>query len=165
MPNWCNNFLNINHEDRDKVTNLVKELEKGNDSELFNHLCPSPSGEWDYDWSVANWGTKWDARVYDWSQNEDGSIDISFDTAWSQPTALYYYLTEEGWDLNALFHEEGMCFCGSYTNEDGEDFYEYDPDDLDSIADIPSEIEEFANLTENYHMRHEDSFDDEDDEE
>ena len=60
MPNWCQNIANITHEDLEKLDAIVEELKK-DDPELFNSLVPNPAGEWQYDWCVANWGTKWDA--------------------------------------------------------------------------------------------------------
>ena len=55
MPNWCQNIANITHEDLEKLDAIVEELKK-EDPELFNSLVPNPAGEWQYDWSVANWG-------------------------------------------------------------------------------------------------------------
>ena len=57
MPNWCGNTLRLEHEDSAKITQAVEAFKKG---EFFQTLVPNPDGEWNYDWSVNHWGTKWD---------------------------------------------------------------------------------------------------------
>lgn len=44
-----------------------------------------------YDWSVANWGTKWNAcraRIEDETSIEHGYAEITFDTAWDAPVPV-----------------------------------------------------------------------------
>jgi hypothetical protein len=100
---------------------------------------------------------KWDAQIIDWEERED-CIWILFDTAWGAPIQLYEYLSDKGWHIEALYSEPGMCFCGSYTTEDAEDYYEYGDylDDLDRLKEIPEDIFEFANLQYQHesHMEH-----------
>lgn len=77
MPNWVTNRIVFhgNQENIDKVLQYIK----GNGSKIdFNKIIPMPdniyrgdlgkrerelygSNNW-YDWSVANWGTKWNAQ-------------------------------------------------------------------------------------------------------
>ena len=66
MPNWCQNVAYIKHEDKTEIDKIIAELDKKDEAQLFNSLVPNPSGEWDYDWSVSNWGCKWDASVYEY---------------------------------------------------------------------------------------------------
>lgn len=94
MPNWCNNYVVIRHDDRSKMTALAEAAKKGN---FCKHVIPVPKaleivagrvgadGEpeqvaleaaeasnretygfdnW-YDFCVARWGTKWDVDPYD----------------------------------------------------------------------------------------------------
>jgi len=80
-----------------------KKLKKQQDSNIkkYGHK------DW-YDWSVENWGTKWNS--YSCSLAEEG---ISFDTAWSPPIPILENLaklTKESWTL--LYSEVGMDFCG-----------------------------------------------------
>ena len=56
MPNWCNNNVTI-YGPKAKVKAIKSAYEAG---EFCQHILPNPKGEWDYDWSVNNWGTKWD---------------------------------------------------------------------------------------------------------
>jgi hypothetical protein len=146
MPNWCYNTATVFHEDKSKIDSLEQELQK-EDAQVFQHLRPNPTGEWDYNWSVENWGTKWDTTVNDWERESDNSIVMHFDTAWSPPTTLYEFLSEEGWSINAMYHEPGMGFAGKF--EDGDDeYYEFNWTDRQSIEDLPDYILDFTNALE-----------------
>jgi hypothetical protein len=59
---------------------------------------------------------------------------------------LYEYLTEQGWEVTAYYHEGGMAFCGRWNSEDGDDYYEYDITEADSIDSLPEDIIDFAGL-------------------
>jgi hypothetical protein len=105
-----------------------------------------------YDWNCANWGTKWDA--YDSeiiSEHYDGDIaelTVTFDTAWAPPVDFYNELVDQGFEVDAMYHEFGCAFCGHYT--DGTDHYvEYTSDTLDSI---PAEVDEQFGITEQLEM-------------
>jgi hypothetical protein len=75
-----------------------------------------------YDWSVKNWGTKWD--LYDTSIESEGNnqINYMFSTAWSPPSdavienisAMYPKLT-----LKLTYEEPGMCFKGETIAKGG----------------------------------------------
>jgi hypothetical protein len=146
MPNWCYNSATLYNSDKSKIDSLEQELQK-EDAQVFQHLRPNPTGEWDYNWSVENWGTKWDITVHDWERENDNSIVMHFDTAWSPPTTLYEFLSEEGWSINAMYHEPGMGFAGKF--EDGDDeYYEFDWTDRQSIEDLPDYILDFTNALE-----------------
>jgi hypothetical protein len=142
MPNWCDNSAQFSHEDKSKI-DLIETNLKSNKIQIFNTIYPNPSGEWDYDWSVNNWGTKWDASIHDWERQDDNTIWVSFDSAWSPPINLYEFMTREGYDVSAYYNEGGMAFCGKY--EQGfDDCYEYDITDSDSIDQIPEDIVDYA---------------------
>jgi translation elongation factor EF-G len=136
----------LDHEDKKKVEAIATELAKGDDCKLFESILPNPAGEWDYDWCVSNWGTKWDASVYDYHFEEDGRLYISFDTAWAPPTAILDYLYHNGYDVEAFYREEGMAFAGWYI--DGEDnLYEYANMTADEIDEqLPTELNEMFNI-------------------
>lgn len=145
MPNWCDNSVTLRNSDIDKIDALAAALDSEK-KEFLNHLLPNPSGEWQYDWSVTNWGTKWEAGIIDWERRDENEIWVSFDSAWSPPTALYDYLVEQGWEVEALYHEPGMCYIGQYNTDGGDDYYEYDLGDPESIEDLPEDCIEFGNL-------------------
>jgi hypothetical protein len=148
MPNWCYNSATLYNEDKTKIDALEQELMK-EDSQVFNHLNPRPAEheeDW-YGWNCDNWGTKWDTTPHDWDRNDDNTISINFDTAWSPPIALYEYLNEDGWDVRALYHEPGMAFAGRF--EDGyDDYFELDMTDRESIENLPEDILDFTNALE-----------------
>jgi hypothetical protein len=163
MPNWCDNTVRLTFQDKEALDVLEKELSNKEGDGVFQLLRPNPAGEWQYDWSVENWGTKWDMSLIDFNREDDNTIWISFETAWSPPIALYEFLYEEGWNVEAYYHEPGMAFCGSWI-EGHEEFYEYDISDLESLEAIPSDIEEFAGLIDYHNMLKEDGeFDAEED--
>ena len=142
MPNWCFNTVELYNVDAAKLDALEKELEK-EDAQPLNHLRPNPSGEWDYDWSVTNWGTKWDISTTDWERFSDTCIRMNFDSAWAPPTALYEYLEQQGWTVNALYHEPGMGYAGKYC--DGfDEYYEYSYNDREEVENLPQEILDFT---------------------
>jgi len=163
MPNWCANHVTLRHAD----PAMIAKAEEGfNKDEFFHTLVPMPeelkgtsspndkpnpvlvekygADNW-YDWSVANWGTKWDANSGDGAiaDQSEGSITLVFDTAWSPPITFYTKLEEMGWQVKAYYFEPGMMFCGIY--EDGDDEYfevgeDEIPDELEDIFDISSWI-------------------------
>lgn len=151
MPNWCNNYATLTGP-KEKIDELIVELKKSDDRdtpyEILNKLRPNPSGEWQYDWSVENWGTKWDISVAGYEIVDDNTVTISFDSAWSPPTTLYEFLQSEGWTVDAYYYEPGMAFCGRY--QDGyDDYYEYSNLSADEIEEeIPSEINEMFGISD-----------------
>lgn len=183
MPNWCYNSVRFSNKDKTKVDALVKELEKGQEAAVFNHLYPMPEelrqteapnrdeaqakemtekygySNW-YDWCVNEWGSKWDATVGSWNLDEDGTIFMSFDTAWAPPIELYEKLTAEGWEVYATYLEEGMAFVGEFV--DGcDNYYEYGDATADTIRDyIPEHLDEEWCISEQ--MRDREEWEDED---
>ena len=152
MPNWCDNTLTITHPDKSKIDAIETGLSDKTNQALFNTILPNPSGEWDYEWSVNNWGTKWEASVHDWERQDDNTIWVSFDSAWSPPIQLYEFMeADEGYTVVAMYWESGMGFCGRFA--DGyDDYYDYDITDIDSINSLPEELLDFTDLLN----RHED---------
>lgn len=152
MPNWCDNMVTLSHPDKSKIDALDAEMSKKNDShhfegQLFQHLVPNPAGEWNYDWSIANWGTKWDASIIDYERRDDNTVWVSFESAWSPPTTAYDTLVEEGWEVEAVYYEPGMGYGGVYnSNEGGDDYYEFDLSNPESIEDLPGDLIEFGDL-------------------
>lgn len=146
MPNWCYNSATLHHDSKEVIDGLEAELQKDN-AEPFNYLRPNPAGEWQYDWSVENWGTKWDVSIMDWEREDDNTIVLHFDSAWSPPIMLYEFLETEGWTVRAMYHEPGMGFAGRF--EDGfDEYFEMDWTDRASIESLPEDILDFTNALE-----------------
>jgi len=142
---------------------IMPELKKGQECRLFNAIIPMPQELIDtvcgsveeskraahaaqmqaniekhgyptwYEFANAKWGTKWDACEPTHQVNEDGSVTIWFDTAWSPPMPIYEKLEEMGFEVEATYCECGIGFVGWYA--DGEDneyeinFFSDDGDD------------------------------------
>ena len=54
-----------------------------------------------------------------------------------------------GFTIEAYYNEEGMAFCGKYTTEDDDDFYEYGDMSADEIREnIPSDIDEAFGISD-----------------
>ena len=88
MPNWCYNSATVHHDNKEVIDGLEQELLK-EDAQPFNYLRPNPAGEWDYGWSCENWGCKWDVSMMDWEREDDNTIVMHFDSAWSPPIAIF----------------------------------------------------------------------------
>ncbi len=161
MPNWCNNTMTITHKDADVIDNLMALIRADEDERLFQHIKPMPeelrdttspddSPNW-YDWSVSNWGTKWDACSMSWHQHDDHTVSFDFDTAWSPPFGIYEALAEQEFEVEAYYVEYGMMFAGEWhCDADGlvsdkwiEDISEGVTPDLDEAFDITATLEEW----------------------
>jgi hypothetical protein len=128
---------------------IKKAVEGYNKEEFFQTLVPMPEGEEWYGWNTANWGTKWDANVYDPVElDESNFVSLSFDTAWSPPIAFYEALIEQGFKVEAFYYEPGMAFCGIFDNGSDECF-EIESWNSDWIAEnIPEELNEIFGISD-----------------
>jgi len=176
MPNWCNNSVEIYHEDPAMIERVREAFNKG---ALLNEFIPIPDslkivagcvgdpdeqkkleedternrqvhgyGNW-YDFCVNEWGTKWDIGA-DGNPAQDipGGLMLGFESAWAPPCAAYEKLTEQGFRIRAMYFEPGMAFAGVW--EDGQDdYYEYGGMDSAGIAEaLPVELDEAFGISE-----------------
>ena len=163
MPNWCNNNIEITGP-IDKIKALW-DATQAEDGGLLNAMVPMPvelkdtvkgsNGDavnW-YDWSVTNWGTKWDVDLegIEYTDNGDGTATISgyFDSAWSPPIEAYNRFLEANEDcsLTGSYYEMGCDFAGFYDNGDDE-YLENLRDEYDLPEDEQSDL--FKRLDEEY---------------
>lgn len=182
MPNWCMNTLVLRHEDPAMITRAKDAFAEGRFCDEFVP-CPqalkdttSPNREGDagvllekygyadwYSFNVNEWGTKWDFGSGDGINSfTDNELVVYFDSAWSPPITLMEKLEEQGFDVDLMYNEPGMAFCGRYS--DGyDDFYEYGGMSADEIdAEIPEDINEAFCIAE--HQRDWEAENEEDDE-
>jgi hypothetical protein len=172
MPNWCNNTLELQHEDPAMIERAKAAMIRG---EFLHEFIPVPKelsdtvsgfmGEdqraaheaqqaanlekygyanW-YDFCVNQWGTKWDVGGGDYGTptiTEDGKMIAGFDSAWSPPTTAMERLIEMGFGVKLYYFEPGMAFAGIW--EDGcDDYYEYGGMSSDEVAEtLPVELNE-----------------------
>ena len=139
MPNHCMNRVEV-YGDKDQVKKL-KEFVDGETNfdfkkivpipkELIDTTAPTPEPDsfesrrlrklhgadnW-YDWSINNWGTKWNSYHDEVEYDGEESLVYKFDTAWSPPEPVIHALREKFEDLSisAFFDEPGMQIAGYY---------------------------------------------------
>jgi hypothetical protein len=147
MPNWCNNRLNISHEDPAQIERAKTAYKAGRFLEEF---IPFPNGEWDYNWCVNAWGTKWDVGGEDahMVEQDANGVVFNFESAWAPPTGAYDKLMEQGFEIIAYYYEPGMAFAGKWENGD-DDYYEYGGMTADEIeAELPDDLDETFGISE-----------------
>jgi hypothetical protein len=176
MPNWCSNNLVLTHEDPAMIKRAYDALERGEFLEEFIPVpqqlkivagCVSDEaeqakleadtkrnleelgyGNW-YDYCCGEWGTKWDV-------GEQGNSDIHpdgkmlhtfFDSAWGPPVNAYEKLMDLGFGVEAMYHEGGMAFAGTWSDgvDDYVDLSELGADDIE--RDYP-ELDECFGISE-----------------
>lgn len=141
MPNWCANSVTLTHQDPAKIDAVVKAYGQGR---LLEHVVPLPGSEWNYNFCVNNWGTKWDVggEHADYTRLDPNTVELSFDSAWSPPCQAYEQMCDDGFEVDAWYWEPGMAFCGRFTgNAQGtnDDYREYSDADADSIRRVVGE--------------------------
>lgn len=133
MPNHVRNELYFNCEDRSIIDNLMNQI-KGDETEIdFEKIIPMPSDiyrgnlgleeeklykgrNW-YDWSIKNWGTKWNAY-----ETEKEYNSVSFLTAWSAPIRVIEKLSSmfPSVTITHYFADEDIGYnCGRIVYKDG----------------------------------------------
>jgi hypothetical protein len=178
MPNWCNNVVELAHEDPAMLERAKAALNRG---EFLNEFIPVPKelqivagcvGDKDdpkqieleaqtmhnlstfgyanwYDYCVGEWGTKWDVGGDGMTfEIENGRISTSFDSAWAPPVAAYEKLVDLGFSVRAYYYEGGMCFAGVW--EDFNDDY-YDLSNMNSEQvreELPTVLDEMFCISE-----------------
>ena len=73
-----------------------------------------------YDWSVENWGTKWNASVGTREERRTSFL-LTFDTAWSPPTPIVKALSEKypNNKFSLRYYEGGMGYKGHFAMKGG----------------------------------------------
>ena len=192
MPNWCNNYLVLEHEDPEMINRAKRAYADG---KLLEEFCPVPASlhivagrvgddtdpkqieleaqekanleahgyaTW-YDYCVNEWGTKWDVGGDD-MLTEDGpnALRMSFDSAWAPPVAAMEKFQDLGFKVKLIYWESGMCFCGIF-DENGDDYMDYTDMTADEVDKaINDEVDECMCIVENLREWEEENAEDED---
>ena len=132
MPNWCWNHLEVTGEEKQLHEFVEKSLVKDQHSLIesrlehdnFSFEGTLPRGDrkdW-YEWSIANWGTKWDACEPHINHNDKDYFSVNFESAWSPPIEWVKNIIGLFPDLTFTleYEEPGMCFGGRLTAQHGE---------------------------------------------
>ena len=169
MPNWCSNSVVLTHKDPSMIDRARQAFTEGR---LLAEFIPIPeelqitagflgNGEeqkkleeaeqrnqavcgyknW-YDFCVNEWGTKWDIGNDGDLQDVDNGLMLNFESAWSPPIEAYGKLVDLGFDVEALYYEPGIAFCGEYTTEAGECTYQIEGNSDWVEENIPEHIDE-----------------------
>ena len=90
MPNHCMNNLTIKSTNAGFLQGLMNEMKMAEHNEVsfLEKLVPftaETNHEWDYDWCVKMWGTKWDIFDVVHASLEGDTLHLCFASAWSPP--------------------------------------------------------------------------------
>jgi hypothetical protein len=176
MPNWCNNTVEIYHNDpamiervrtafngegllqefipvpdalRNTVSGCVGEDKRAeHEAQQEANLQKHGYNDW-YSFCVNEWGTKWDVGADGYpAQDIPGGLMLTFDSAWSPPIQAYEKLMDQGFRIRAMYFEGGMAFAGIF-DENGDDYYEYGGMNSEEIAaTLPVELDEAFCISE-----------------
>jgi hypothetical protein len=181
MPNWCNNVVELAHEDPAMIERAKDAFNRG---EFLNEFIPVPEslrivagrvgdeaeqkkleedtarnlavhgyGNW-YDYCVNEWGTKWDVGGDDCNEPQQDSpnkITMAFDSAWAPPCAAYEKLLDLGFSVRAYYYEPGMAFCGVW-DEGYDDCFQIEGSWEEVKDEIPEALDEMFGISENMAM-------------
>lgn len=106
-----------------------------------------------YDFAIGEWGTKWDisngSDDYKIKKVDNGySVTLSFDTAWSPPINFYDKLVDLEFEVNAMYYEPGVNFCGQYYDGQEETYELNHLTSEDVKSEIPTELDEMFGISE-----------------
>ena len=139
MPNYCWNHLEVSGHEKQLQEFVEKSVSIHEESDhMFSFEGTLPRGDrkdW-YEWSIANWGTKWDACEPNINHNDIDYFAVSFESAWRPPIAWVENIMKDFPDLcfTLEYEEPGMCFGGRLSAQ-----YEVIWDDLNWDLDPASE--------------------------
>jgi hypothetical protein len=166
MPNWCSNNLQITGT-KEQIALLNKKLDECKGKSFFDIFgipdaeAAGAGDDW-YVYNLENYGCKWNCDAHVWDVDGDGTnLSISFDSPWGPPNKLFEGLTEEYTEVLAYYYEPGMAFCGRFQDGDDET-YDIPGTVQEAMDTIPSDIDDFFNISEQIADREEEAAEDED---
>ena len=132
-------LLNVPAESEEKFLEIRKDVERG-DWELgkkaFQNAYQYGYSTW-YEWSINNWGTKWNSYGYSEDMSYAEMDALYFTTAWSSPHPVMNKLAEMYPDIKFTHEwadEDIGQNCGRWEYENGEITSQYYPEnDRESI--------------------------------
>ncbi len=159
MPNWCQNLVSFICPSKEIYDKLLLSLDE---NEWFQSFAPLGTdieyNEYENESACEIWGTKWTPRFIEISKEDENdlSIDLSFETAWSPPKGVYLLMNNKyNIDVIAFYNEPNQCFFGKciYINKENEKIkineeYDYpcnikELEDLRNNIEIGSELDDF----------------------
>lgn len=175
MPNYCFNSVHLAHNDPRMIERVITAIKQsklceeflptpealknedahryagGERGKEYDSLREQLQKEYGYDnakdFHIEVWGSKWDIpnSESDVTVHDANNVTLSFASAWTPLTGLYEELVNLGFEVEAFYHESGAGFCGKFTNEFGDEYYEIEGNSAWVEENIPQDIdEEFA---------------------
>lgn len=146
MPNWCDNYLEIEGPAED-LKAFLKVV--GNQDNLIAPFYPTPEGVNWYDWNVSNWGTKWDVEqpFSPRDLSDDGTcVDGHFASAWSPPSDALRVISLLCPTLRfrLCYEETGCGFAGMVEFQAGTELSKVEADAEQSQIEDPENEEEYV---------------------
>jgi hypothetical protein len=146
MPNWCENYVRVLHQDPAMMQKFADAAKDGTIASTFVPEIPFPDKEGpdhlsptQYSWRVDNWGTKWDFGIDDLRTDHDGSLTGYCETAWAPPVGIWYTLHNLGFKVYAYWHESGMCFAGQFIEGTHDEHHDIDYSE-ECLSNLPPEL-------------------------
>ncbi|MFA6730482.1 MAG: hypothetical protein WC152_00790 [Candidatus Izemoplasmatales bacterium] len=158
MPNHITNIITINGVSKERTAEILAAIRSDEDglqrnSLDFNKIIPMPENifrgnlgkaekelygknNW-YDWSVRNWGSKWNSYGYDSPAFHNADNEIEFLTAWSRVDPIMERLSQIFPDAEFFYQwadEDIGSNVGQQTWQNGEITDEFIPDHLSAGA-------------------------------
>ena len=90
-----------------------------------------------YDWSIENWGTKWNSCDGELVDEYDNKLIYEFNTAWACPYPIFTALSKKYHCVVKCYYydEDFGNNCGCYTADDGDGELEEHDGDYDWLAE------------------------------
>lgn len=165
MPNWCYNRVTVEGPAPDLAAFQSAIVKADGKASVLSNLVPRPDDIGDnwYEWSLNNWGTKWEDDMDISSITEPWRLILSGDTAWAPPIPGYVMASEKFPTLifTMKWNEPGMCFMGAAVVKagsvlaihevDGPDYPAYPDevaDDDDALAKYMEQQDDMMDLCE-----------------
>jgi hypothetical protein len=143
MPNWCANVTTFEHNNANKIKDLVRAYL---DNKLMQTFVPVNQDDGLYRINI--WGTKWDIVAEEKLkvQNNIKKVILHFDSACSPPINFYNSLLKQGFKIKSYYHEPGNSFCGVYANGVNTE-YSIDGDSSWVNKNIPNDLNAIMNIS------------------
>lgn len=137
MPNWCWNHLEVSGDEKQLHEFVEKSMNAHKDTEFsFEGTLPRGDRKDWYEWSLENWGSKWDACEPNIDHNDIDYFAVTFDTPWGPPIHWIDNIMKDfpGLCFTLEYDEPGMCFGGRLSAQ-----YKVIWDDLNWDTDSASD--------------------------
>ena len=137
MPNWCWNHLEVSGDEKQLHEFVEKSINAHEETEFsFEGTLPRGDRKDWYEWSIANWGTKWDACEPNINHNDEIYFAVTFESAWNPPIEWIKNIIKDFPDLHFVleYDEPGMGYGGKLVAQYDE-IWEDANWDLDQASD------------------------------